>query len=167
MSPHRNIRSTILSTLGCTLILFAGVSVSWGGLGPPPTACLSEDGEGLADGAPIPGWDVPIDPNAAGRTTVTAVTAATNPSAVHSGRGAIRVNGDFYLGKELDVICRGLVTVDYWHFPRPGSSTNSAVALYGTQGSSDEFLAVHKNDQDRWLQMVCLWQLTRGSTPMW
>jgi hypothetical protein len=114
------------------------------------TTCLRVDGEGLPNGASIPGWNVPIDPNAAGRTTVTAITAATNPSAVRSGNGAARVNGDFYLGKEFDVTCRGLVMVDYWHFPRPGSSTNSAVALYGTQGASETFLTISKNDQDRW-----------------
>ncbi len=42
------------------------------------------------------------------------------------------------------------MTIDYWHFPRPGSTTNSSVKLFGVGGASEEFFSIHKNDQDRW-----------------
>lgn len=136
------------SRSGTLVVAGQTVTISQSGL-VAQTTCLSVNGEGLSNGTPIPGWNVPIDPNAAGRTTVTAVTAAANPSAVHSGSGAIRVNGDFYLGKELDTVCRGTVTVDYWHFPS-SAFINSAVALFGTAGASQQFVQVVKNSEGRW-----------------
>jgi pimeloyl-ACP methyl ester carboxylesterase len=111
-----------------------------------PVTCLHVDGEGLANGQAIPGWNVLIDPKA----TVTTVTASTNSAAVHSGSRGVRVNGDFHLGKALDVVAKGVVTIDYWHFPCPGASTNSGLQIMGQRGDPDRFLSIHKNDQDLW-----------------
>ncbi|MBI4173394.1 MAG: hypothetical protein HY519_01615, partial [Candidatus Aenigmarchaeota archaeon] len=111
------------------------------------TECMRVDGEGLQDGAAVPGWNLLLDSNSY-RTSATAVTSSSNAAAVRSGSGAVRINGDYYLGKQLDKACKGIVTVDYWHFPRPGSSTNSAMALFGA--GKEQFLTVWKNDQNRW-----------------
>lgn len=107
--------------------------------------CLSIDGEDLASSVPLPGWfmlsqDEPL-------TTITTTMSAYT---VHSGSGAIHIHGDFQVGKALDSPGLGIVTVDYWHFPQPGSSTNSGLKLYGAQFSTSEFLTVHKNDQNLW-----------------
>ena len=69
--------------------------------------CLRVDGEGLPNGASLPGWSFLSDSES---TTIAAITSGANPSAVHSGSGAVRVNGDFYRGRELDTIARGIVT---------------------------------------------------------
>jgi len=120
--------------------------------GPAPTVCLDVDGEGLADGTPIPGWD--LDYFAI--TPVATVTATANPVAIRpgsSGSRGVRVNGDNPAGKELDIVAQGIVTVDYWHYPASG--INSAFELYGGlyDGSPESrwpYVAVWKNDGGLW-----------------
>jgi hypothetical protein len=111
------------------------------------TVCLRVNGEGLAEGEPIPGWNVLIDPNA----TMTTVVATANPDAIVSGNRGVKVNGDYYLGKALDIVASGKVTINYWHFPKPGSSTNSAFAAMGPDGDTDPLVVVLKNDEDLWV----------------
>ena len=115
--------------------------------------CLRVDGEGLADEAPIPGWDLVFG----GPPPIATVTATDDAAGIHSGDRGVRVNGDFHAGKEFDIVAKGIVTVDYWHFPKPGSSTNSQFLLYGGEHPGDyggvdywSYLAVHKNDEDLW-----------------
>lgn len=120
--------------------------------GPAQTVCLQVDGEGLTDGAPIPGWNLVFG----GPPAVATVTATSNPAGIHSGSRGVKVNGDFTAGKEFDIVAKGIVTVDYWHYPRPGTSTNSGFALHGGEytGTYDvgywQYVNVWKNDQDLW-----------------
>ncbi|MFC1934445.1 hypothetical protein ACFLXX_04825, partial [Chloroflexota bacterium] len=111
------------------------------------TVCFQVDGEGLDDGTPIPGWNLVFG----GPPAIATVKATSNPEGIHSGSRGIRVNGDYAAGIEFDTIAKGIVTVDYWHHPRSGSSTNSMFSLSG--GNYPDYwnyLTVHKNDQNLW-----------------
>ncbi|MGB5925584.1 MAG: hypothetical protein WBH01_05760 [Dehalococcoidia bacterium] len=125
------------------------------------TVCLQVNGEGLPDGAPIPGWDLVFG----GPPPIATVTATAHSVGVHSGDRGVQVNGDYHAGKEFDIAAKGVVTVDYWHFPKPGSSTNSQFSLHGGEHPGDEgvdywcYLSVHKNDEDLW------WVTDEGHPP--
>ncbi len=106
--------------------------------------CLNDGAEGLGDGSAVPGWNVRLKPDGRFTTqttvadadwaTVTVISVASNPNAVHAGGGAIRVAGRTETSRELDEVCRGLVAVDYWHLPGPGNSTSSGITLFGMNG---------------------------------
>ncbi|GEM_PF-6526731 len=64
------------------------------------TVCLQVDGVGLADGNPIPGWDLIFG----GSPAIATVTATSNSAGIHSGSRGVRVNGDYAAGKELDIV---------------------------------------------------------------
>ena len=112
--------------------------------------CLQVNGEGLADGTPIPSWNLTYF----GISPVASVTATDAQAGIHSGDRGVQVNGDNPAGIELDNVAKGIITVDYWHYPKPGSDTNSVFRFFGGSwnGSSEsiwDYLYVTKNDQDK------------------
>ena len=113
----------------------------------PQTVLFQVDGEGLADGEPIPGWDLVFG----GPGPIADVEATSDPIGIHSGNRGVRVNGDYAAGKELDTVAYGSVTVDYWHYPKPGTSTNSMFGLRGGSLADHwQYVNVWKNDEDLW-----------------
>jgi len=115
----------IYKALVCLLLLLMAMPMLPVRQASANTVCLNVDGEGLADGTPIPGWNLVFG----GPPAIATVTATTNPTGIHSGNGGIKVNGDYMAGIEFGTVAKGIVTVDYWHYPQPGSSTNSMFAL--------------------------------------
>ena len=81
---------------------------------------FKENGEGLIDGQPVPGWTV-CDGACA------SVTATTSVKKV--GQVGIRVNGDNLRHKPLPQTLTGLLEMSLWMFPATDSNTNNSLRL--------------------------------------